>query len=66
MKLEYGKKRNLRFKKSDKYSKCAQFEGSNLQNDIVNAKNAEITNYVIMEIFSEVASKKPWINRGDI
>ena len=28
------------------------FEGSNLKNDIVKAKNAEITNYGIMRIFN--------------
>ena len=28
----------------DKFLKCAKFEGSNLKNDTVNAKNAEITN----------------------
>ena len=31
----------------------------NLKNDIVNAKNAEILNHVIMCIFNEVASNKP-------
>ena len=35
-----------------KISKCAKFEGSNLKNDIVKAKNAEITNYGIMRIFN--------------
>ena len=32
---------------------------ANLKNDPVNAKNAEITNYVIMHIFNEVASNTP-------
>ena len=32
--------------------KCAKFEGSNLKNDILKAKNAEITNYGIMRIFN--------------
>ena len=36
-----------------------------LNNDHVNAKNVEITNYVIMHIFNEVASNKPWINWWD-
>ena len=40
-------------------------KGSNLKKDPVNAKNAEITNYVIMFIFHEVASNKPSINRWD-
>ena len=30
----------------------SKFEGSNLKNDIVKAKNAEITNYGIMRIFN--------------
>ena len=30
----------------------------NLKNDIVKAKNAEITNYRIMRIFKQVASNK--------
>ena len=32
-------------KQPDKISNCAKFECSNLKNDIVKAKNAEITNY---------------------
>ena len=35
-----------------KISKCVKFEGSNLKNDIVKAKNAEITNYGIMRLFN--------------
>ena len=42
-------------KQSDKFSKCAKFEGFNFKNDSVNAKNAEITNSAIMRIFNEVA-----------
>ena len=36
------------------FSKCTKFEDSNLKNDPMNAKNAEITNYEIMCIFNEV------------
>ena len=54
-------------KQPDKISNCAtKFESSNLKNDIVKAKNAEITNYGIMRIFNEVASNKQWINQGTI
>ena len=50
---------NITFvKQPDKISNCAKFECSNLKNDIVKAKNAEITNYGIMRIFNEVASNK--------
>ena len=45
-------------KQPDKISNCAKFESSNLKNDIVKVKNAEITNYGIMHIFNEVASNK--------
>ena len=46
-------------KQPDKISNCAtKFESSNLKNDIVKAKNAEITNYGIVRIFNEVASNK--------
>ena len=45
-------------KQPDKISNYAKFECSNLKNDTVKAKNAEITNYGIMPIFNEVASNK--------
>ena len=45
-------------KQPGEISNCAKFERSNLKNDIVKAKNAEITNYGIMRIFNEVASNK--------
>ena len=45
-------------KQCDKISNWAKFECSNLKNDIVKAKNAEITNYGIMHIFNEVASNE--------
>ena len=45
-------------KQFDKISNWAKFESSNLKNDIVKAKNAEITNHGIMRIFNEVASNK--------
>ena len=45
-------------KQLDKISNCAQFESSNLTNDTVRAKNAEITNYGIMHIFDKVTSNK--------
>ena len=53
--LEYGK---TDVYQHDKLSKCAKFEGSN-KNDTMNAKNAEITNWVIMHILNEVTSNKP-------
>ena len=61
--LEYHKKQlywntvknGTYVKQSDKFSKCAKFEGFNFKNDSVNAKNAEITNSAIMRIFNEVA-----------
>ena len=40
------------------FSKCTKFEDSNLKNDPMNAKNAEITNYGIMRIFDEVTLNK--------
>ena len=36
----------------------SNFVGRGYKNDIVKAKNAEITNYGIMRIFNEVASNK--------
>ena len=51
-------------KQPDKSSNCAKFESSNLKNDIVKAKNAEITNYGIMHISNKVASNKQLINQG--
>ena len=51
---EYGKKNGTFVEEHDKFSKCTKFEGSNLKNDSMNAKNAEITNYGIMRIFYEV------------
>ena len=45
-------------KQPDKISNCAKFESSNLKNDTVKAKNAEITNYGIMHISNKVASNK--------
>ena len=41
-----------------------KFEISNLKNDFVIAKNAEITNLVIMSIFNRVTSNKQWIDQG--
>ena len=35
-----------------------KFEDSNLKNDPLNAKNAEIINYLIMRIFNEVTQNK--------
>ena len=49
--LEYGKNGTY-VEEHDKFSKCTKFEGS--ENDHMNAKNAEITNYGIMLIFNEV------------
>ena len=45
-------------KQPDKISNCAKSGSSNLTNDILKAKNAEIINYWIMRIFNEVASNK--------
>ena len=45
-------------KHPDNISNCAKFESSNLKNDTVKAKNAEITNYGIMRIFNQVTSHK--------
>ena len=39
-------------KQPDKISNCAKFENSNLKNETVKAKNAEIINYGIMHIFN--------------
>ena len=41
------------------FSKCAKFEGSNFQNDTVNAENAKANNLVIMRILNEVTTNKP-------
>ena len=38
------KKNGTYVKQPDKISNCAKFESSNLKNDTVKAKNAEITN----------------------
>ena len=35
----------------DKFSKCEKFEFTNFKNDTMNAKNVEVTNYVIVCIF---------------
>ena len=40
--LEYGKKGTY-VQQPGKFSKCVKCEGSNLINDIANAKNAELT-----------------------
>ena len=45
-------------KQPDKISNCAKVESSNLKNDTVMAKNAEINNYGIVHIFNEVISNK--------
>ena len=45
-------------KKSLKKLISESLKSSNFKNDIVKAKNAEITNYGIMRIFNEVASNK--------
>ena len=53
--LEYSKKNpGTSVKQPDKISNCAKFEISNLKNDTVKAKNAEITSYGIMRIFNEI------------
>ena len=39
-------------KQPDMISNCAKFENSNLKNETVKAKNAEIINYGIMHIFN--------------
>ena len=44
----------LCFHEHDKFSKCTKYEDSNLKNDPMTAKNAEITNCGIMRIFNEV------------
>ena len=51
-------------KQRDKISNYAKFESSNLKNDIVKAKDAEITNYGFMRIFNEVVSNKQKVNQG--
>ena len=46
------------YKQPDKISNYAKFECSNLKNDTVKAKNAEITNHGITHIFKAVTSNK--------
>ena len=51
-------------KQPDKISNCAKFKSLNLKNDIVKAKNAEITNYGIMRTFNDVASTNNKLIKG--
>ena len=50
--MEYGKKKELMFNNLLGSQNVQKFEGSNLKNDILKARNAEITNYGIMHIFN--------------